>query len=332
MIYPHFLVKKLSEMKYNYPCKHMKENLILQDKNFISAKRAAEISSYTSDYIGQLCRGGKLECKMIGRSWFVTQESLLNHQLAFSPELAPKLQSFIDAQKAEVKNVVEETSKVEEISIPTPVQISAPILSPIVSSAMTPEPVSFVPRSFALPYYISENFLTSSAHKASRIFSPDTTKLTFAAGVCALSLVFVFQSLSLNTTIVSNISSNPVTASVLSSSEEVVRKVISFFSAIPQLAINIFGENSELASNNAVTEISPKGEDDSLGFKGLAVVPSTNDPIKDEIIKDQIRASFSDEVKVKPDQSKTAGIITPVFKKAQGDDFIYVLVPNITTN
>ena len=65
----------------------MKENLILQDKNYISAKRAAEIFGYASDYIGQLCRSGKVECKMVGRSWFVTKESLVKHRISVSPEL-----------------------------------------------------------------------------------------------------------------------------------------------------------------------------------------------------------------------------------------------------
>lgn len=58
----------------------MKDSFILEGKKYISSKRASEISDYTSDYIGQLCRGGKLECKMVGRTWFVTEESLHLHK------------------------------------------------------------------------------------------------------------------------------------------------------------------------------------------------------------------------------------------------------------
>jgi len=54
--------------------------LVLKDKKFISAGRAAEISGYTSDYIGQLCRAGKLDCAMLGRGWFVTEDSLSLHK------------------------------------------------------------------------------------------------------------------------------------------------------------------------------------------------------------------------------------------------------------
>src|SRR3989344_6201953 len=58
----------------------MKDNLILEGKNYISARRAARIINYAQDYIGQLCRSNKLDCKMVGRSWFVTEESLVAHR------------------------------------------------------------------------------------------------------------------------------------------------------------------------------------------------------------------------------------------------------------
>ncbi|MBI2109521.1 MAG: hypothetical protein HYT93_05165, partial [Parcubacteria group bacterium] len=52
------------------------------DKKYVSSKRAAEISGYAPDYIGQLCRKRKLECRLIGRGWFVTEASLLEHKNA----------------------------------------------------------------------------------------------------------------------------------------------------------------------------------------------------------------------------------------------------------
>ena len=35
---------------------------------------------YTTDYIGQLCRAGKVEAKLIGRTWYVHAPSLKNHK------------------------------------------------------------------------------------------------------------------------------------------------------------------------------------------------------------------------------------------------------------
>jgi hypothetical protein len=62
----------------------------LGGKTFISVKRAAEITGYTRDYLGQLARGGKIESQRVGRSWYVNIESLSKHQeVASSYEPTP---------------------------------------------------------------------------------------------------------------------------------------------------------------------------------------------------------------------------------------------------
>ncbi|MEN9913127.1 MAG: hypothetical protein RLY66_535, partial [Candidatus Parcubacteria bacterium] len=54
----------------------MKDSIIIEGREFISVGRAAEITKYTKDYVGQLCRGGKVAARMIGRTWFIDRESL----------------------------------------------------------------------------------------------------------------------------------------------------------------------------------------------------------------------------------------------------------------
>lgn len=49
-------------------------------KIYISSKRAAQISGYAKDYIGQLCRADKLDCKLVGRTWYVREESIYSHK------------------------------------------------------------------------------------------------------------------------------------------------------------------------------------------------------------------------------------------------------------
>ncbi len=51
----------------------------LNNKKFISAKNSAKLVGYTPDYVGQLCRSGKIECKREGKGWLVLEESLLGH-------------------------------------------------------------------------------------------------------------------------------------------------------------------------------------------------------------------------------------------------------------
>jgi excisionase family DNA binding protein len=57
--------------------------------------------------------------------------------------------------------------------------------------------------------------------------------------------------------------------------------------------------------------------------KGLVVVPSTEN---DELLKEKIKSSFSDEVKVFP-KDESSGIIVPVFREREGGRYLYILVP-----
>ncbi|HVS79441.1 MAG TPA: hypothetical protein VHF05_00505 [Candidatus Paceibacterota bacterium] len=72
----------------------MNAEFFIDNKKYISAKRAAKLTGYATDYIGQLARNGKIDSKMIGRSWFVNEESLLGYKkdlldAMFATENAP---------------------------------------------------------------------------------------------------------------------------------------------------------------------------------------------------------------------------------------------------
>ena len=58
----------------------MNDELILDDVKYISVKRAAEITQYSRDYIGQLCREGKILANRIGRNWYVAEKSIIRHK------------------------------------------------------------------------------------------------------------------------------------------------------------------------------------------------------------------------------------------------------------
>lgn len=55
------------------------DELDLQGKKYISSKRAAEITGYAKDYVGQLARGGKVPATRVGRAWYVELESIKRH-------------------------------------------------------------------------------------------------------------------------------------------------------------------------------------------------------------------------------------------------------------
>ena len=60
---------------------------------------------------------------------------------------------------------------------------------------------------------------------------------------------------------------------------------------------------------------------------GMAIMPSTGSTTADSQAVKSIQSTFSDQVLVDPDQSGTAGVITPVFRTGKGNDFVYVMVP-----
>ncbi|MSR78701.1 MAG: hypothetical protein EXS59_00965, partial [Candidatus Taylorbacteria bacterium] len=66
----------------------MKGDLNLNGENFISASRGAEITGYNKDYIGQLCRGGKVQSQMVGRAWYISEDAILKHKNFFKAKNA----------------------------------------------------------------------------------------------------------------------------------------------------------------------------------------------------------------------------------------------------
>ena len=58
----------------------MSGELRIGEIDYISSKRAAQISGYAHDYIGQLCRSGVVEAQRIGGLWYLTLESLYKHK------------------------------------------------------------------------------------------------------------------------------------------------------------------------------------------------------------------------------------------------------------
>ena len=56
------------------------EVLVLDGRKYIKASKAANELGYTADYVGQLCRRGKVSAHLIGRSWYVDQDELSMHR------------------------------------------------------------------------------------------------------------------------------------------------------------------------------------------------------------------------------------------------------------
>ncbi|MBI2100015.1 MAG: hypothetical protein HYT48_01600 [Candidatus Vogelbacteria bacterium] len=60
---------------------------------------------------------------------------------------------------------------------------------------------------------------------------------------------------------------------------------------------------------------------------GLIVVPTTGNELSDEAIKARLKEVFSDQVVVKYDPAGTTGVITPIFQRGRGQDYLFLLTP-----
>jgi hypothetical protein len=56
------------------------EELDIDGKKYIPTKVAAKLTGYAKDYVGQLCREGRVECRLVGRSWYILESSILEHR------------------------------------------------------------------------------------------------------------------------------------------------------------------------------------------------------------------------------------------------------------
>ncbi len=86
------------------------ESLTLEGKKYISSKRAAKISGYTKDYIGQLCRADALPAKMVGRSWYIEEGSLKEHYKTYQGG------AVTDSSVWDVDQVEEESVPLQEVA------------------------------------------------------------------------------------------------------------------------------------------------------------------------------------------------------------------------
>ena len=83
------------------------------------------------------------------------------------------------------------------------------------------------------------------------------------------------------------------------------------------------GLESEKKVTSTTQDNEPTGANPN---QGVVVVPIDENTNKDATVA-KIKDAFSDEISVKPSADNASGVITPVFKKTKGNDYIYVLVP-----
>ena len=57
-----------------------------QEVNYVTSSRAAQLSGYSQDYVGQLCREASIACKRVSGEWQVDIAALLAYKKRFNPD------------------------------------------------------------------------------------------------------------------------------------------------------------------------------------------------------------------------------------------------------
>jgi hypothetical protein len=106
------------------------DELTLDGKIYVSSKRAAQITGYAKDYVGQLCREGRVEARQVGRNWYVLETSIREHR--FGTEIAAEHKK---EQESAVRNAPP-SSPVSAWEAPTYSSEAVSVIPPIVQSTV----------------------------------------------------------------------------------------------------------------------------------------------------------------------------------------------------
>jgi len=109
----------------------MKDELFVGGNKYISSKRAAKLTGYTADYIGQLTRAGKVPGKLVGRAKFVDERAILEYK-----------QESILAKKEESQARSTEYKKGRKV----PLSVSEKAITDALAKVSSPKKTEFVPK------------------------------------------------------------------------------------------------------------------------------------------------------------------------------------------
>ena len=66
------------------------DEILIEEKKYISSKQAAKVTGYAKDYVGQLCREGRVPARLVGRSWYVLESAVHDHRFGNPKEMPPE--------------------------------------------------------------------------------------------------------------------------------------------------------------------------------------------------------------------------------------------------
>lgn len=293
-----------------------KDSLAIDGKIYLSSKRAAEIAGYSKDYIGQLCRSGKLICRTVGRLWYVDEMSLRKHQ---SESFKANQTSFRPA--GFTSKSLSKTARFTAGPFSIPADISGSFSDDNVSAGI-PNPIL---RHQIFAYSFRRTLILLSI-----------IIVVMAGGITAVSISKPFLPQAFSQSVANNsasvYSAMSTAGGILRSAfDQAYSNIASIISpSAPSSQSTLLGSSVPPTSTNEINQPSNY----SVAHAGLVVIPqsaSTTSANNTKLVQ-TITNSFSDNVMITPGPNGTTGVITPEFRTVKGHDFLYVLVPVKTSS
>ncbi len=146
------------------------DELQISGKRFISSRRIARDHGYTSDYVGQLIRGGKIIGQKVGRAWYVEEKSFTDYLGA---------DRITNSITPVVKEIVQNDSVTPALSTiaPTAPIIETPAIQPSVENVIEKEVTEIAPLQKSIEIAsapITPGSKEVVSHIPLRILKPDT--------------------------------------------------------------------------------------------------------------------------------------------------------------
>ncbi|MFH1036577.1 MAG: hypothetical protein V1756_00705 [Patescibacteria group bacterium] len=289
--------------------------MIAETPNYISLQDAAKICDYSQEYLALRIRQGKLKGKKMGRNW-VTRKEWLDDYLKGSENYISLLEAAKHCNYSqEYLSLRARRGKLKSVKLGRNWVTKKEWLNEYLKVAN-----GFGNRrkkgTSHQNFPVVQNLLVVP-HDFS-FFS--FRKNRFAVLLSLLVLLFcgtIFIKIPIN-----NISSDSQLATI--GMQEIFQNTVSVFGEYWQWVTEEVDNRLVNIKNHFLSIINLfNGKESEENNEGLVVVPSAE---VDEELKEKIKVSFSDEVKVEP-QDEKSGIIIPIFKTGEGEKYFYMLVP-----
>ncbi len=328
--------------------------LVIGGKSYISSKRAAVLFDYTTDYIGQLSRSKRIGSVMVGRDRFIDYASLVNYVDTVSNPGTPQIVAKSPASGFTSTPAMPEVytgaglnagvSKRAASIWATSAVATIGLLMFFGLSSLGQGVIRELGSSFSNETRTTASAISSSpvvtANAASFLSEVDDVYLGFLEDVeraiaklwrastgKIIALIKPFAGVGKTETIIVQNSASTTTAPVVQI-PEARQGDSSEFVGLTEAQVRMIAKeliNAELARS---IDYSSRAAGSNLG---LVVKPGTKDAVSDAAIVEGVKNSFSDEVRVTIDQSRSSGVVRPVFRNPTDDYYNFILVP-VDTN